>query len=253
MSSASRSVTRNDATMISSSSSPSFSSSYVPPYTPEAPSTVVHPSAANDDNTMNQDTANGEQEEGDNARVGPSKRVTELLALLSKTEVDPAQSPLPSVSSSLDVLSSNGRGDSRKGHDLSFAEALAEVTRLVKNPTVLDHLKQIKAEQHRLERKFWETRQQILQNQDRQVRELKTKVAFTGSLGPREIERLTLQFQKELSELERDEFLPAYDRLLSRQQATLQRMGIPWMFETDDETERNRQQQLMTVIEGLLE
>jgi len=66
-------------------------------------------------------------------------------------------------------------------------------------------------------------------------------------------QRLKASFQKELSELEQDEFLPAWDRLLGRQQSTLERMEVPFMFKTTDPDERRRQQQVINVLEGLMD
>jgi hypothetical protein len=65
------------------------------------------------------------------------------------------------------------------------------------------------------------------------------------------IQRLQLEFQRELFDLEQDEFLPEWDRLLQQQQATLYRIGVPLMVETTEPEERNQQQQIVAVLERL--
>jgi hypothetical protein len=54
-------------------------------------------------------------------------------------------------------------------------------------------------------------------------------------------------------ELEQEEFLLAWDKLLSRQQATLERMNIPLMFETSDPEERRKQQRIVNVLQALID
>jgi hypothetical protein len=65
-------------------------------------------------------------------------------------------------------------------------------------------------------------------------------------------QRLRASFQQELANFEKDEFLPAWDRLLGRQQATLERIGIPLMFETSEVETRRQQQQIINILEGLM-
>lgn len=66
------------------------------------------------------------------------------------------------------------------------------------------------------------------------------------------IQRLQLAFQRELFDLEHDDFLPEWDRLLHRQQATLERIGVPLMSDTTEPEDRNQQQQIVAVLESLM-
>ncbi|CCA71236.1 hypothetical protein PIIN_05174 [Serendipita indica DSM 11827] len=195
---------------------------------------------------------------GENAEdaSGPSDRVSALLSLLGPNKGGEVQTSTPSTRSTHVPDGTLSGGDSRvdRGNLVSFGEALQIVTRLVeRKPGILDHLREIREEQNRLERTFWANRDRIIESQKAQVKELKTKVAMTGPLGPREVEKQKAQFEGELRTLEVDEFLPAWDRLRRRQQSTLQRMGIPYMHETEDEEEQKKQKRLISVLEGWLD
>lgn len=45
-------------------------------------------------------------------------------------------------------------------------------------------------------------------------------------------------FEAELKKFDRERVLPAWDGLIARQQATLERLGVPAMSMTDEKTDR---------------
>ena len=45
-------------------------------------------------------------------------------------------------------------------------------------------------------------------------------------------------FEEELTKFDRERVMPAWDGLVARQQAALERLGVPSMFVTEEGTER---------------
>jgi len=114
----------------------------------------------------------------------PSSQVSALLDLLGDTTV-------PSKDHKTSIISEYGDGTVGSTTILappdtnlryaSFAEALQAVTKLGQRPTVIKHLKEIRDEQNRLEQRYWESRQQLLEKQRKSIEELKTKYAIFGN------------------------------------------------------------------------
>ncbi|PVF96319.1 hypothetical protein CPB86DRAFT_684780, partial [Serendipita vermifera] len=193
------------------------------------------------------------QESASEQQVETSNRVSALLKLLDHNTIpngsEEGNSPPEPKGKGVFTATTEETAPSDL-RTVSFAEALSQITKLAQNPVILKHLIEIRDEQHRLEQKYWENRRQIIKKQESEIKQLKTKVHITGPLGPREAERLRNSFQKEIADFEKDEFLPAWEILLGRQQATLERIGIPLMYETNDVEARRQQQQIMNVLEG---
>jgi len=99
---------------------------------------------------------------------------------------------------------------------------------------------------------LWEERQAIQKKYEEKVKIARTKATMIGTgLTKHEADMLTRAFETELRKFDSERVFPAWDGLVMKQQATLEGVGVPTMFVTDVPRDRERQQRVIQVLEGI--
>ncbi|KAI0643703.1 hypothetical protein C8Q79DRAFT_1012266 [Trametes meyenii] len=106
---------------------------------------------------------------------------------------------------------------------------------------------QMRAEQTALERQLWKERREIQRRHEDRVKAARTQADIIGA-GLTQYEAdvrpayflvaLTDSFRSELQKFDRSRTLPAWDGLLTKQQAALEALGVPAMFPTTQKADR---------------
>ncbi|KAI0771527.1 Alpha/Beta hydrolase protein [Trametes elegans] len=136
----------------------------------------------------------------------------------------------------------------------TFQQALPYLARLSEDEGFLKALRSMRAEQADLERQLWKERRDIQRKHEETVNTARTKASIIGAgLTQYEAEAMTDSFRKELQKFDRDRALHAWDGLLAKQQAALEALGVPTMFPTALEKDREvRADMHATVIAPIL-
>ncbi|KAF9451997.1 hypothetical protein P691DRAFT_756746 [Macrolepiota fuliginosa MF-IS2] len=132
---------------------------------------------------------------------------------------------------------------------LDFDESMPLLLRLSRETSFIDEMKKIKQDQDTLERQLWDERQAIHKEYEDKLKAAKTKCA---SISRHEAEMLVDAHKKELRRFDRDRALPAWDSLVSRQQAKLQRLQVPTMHITSDPSVRELQQRVIQLLTSIM-
>ncbi|TFK29270.1 hypothetical protein FA15DRAFT_664191 [Coprinopsis marcescibilis] len=136
----------------------------------------------------------------------------------------------------------------------SYPVALTHLSRLGEDPAFTSAIKQILDEQNTRERQLWADREAILTKYMDKVTLALTKANLTGG-GISKHEAMMLQdgYQRELRKFDQERVVPAWEGLVSRQQARLESLKVPNMFVTSDPKEREKQSQIIQVLTGLVQ
>ncbi|KAI0751267.1 hypothetical protein C8Q80DRAFT_562844 [Daedaleopsis nitida] len=135
----------------------------------------------------------------------------------------------------------------------TFHQALPHLARLSENPEFVKTLTAMRAEQAELERQLWNERREIQQRHEDRVKAARTKASIIGAgLTQYEADALTDSFRTELLKFDRERVLPAWDGLVTKQQAALEALGVPAMFPSMQVSDRERQQKIMQVLGGIV-
>ncbi|KIM83905.1 hypothetical protein PILCRDRAFT_68770 [Piloderma croceum F 1598] len=111
---------------------------------------------------------------------------------------------------------------------------------------------QVKQEQAALERQLFQERCAIQAKHEEKVKLSQAKAKIVGAgLSKHEADMILAAYQKEMERFDTDRALVAWDGLVAKQQAALENMGVPTMFVTDTLTDRERQQRIVQVLEGI--
>jgi len=175
----------------------------------------------------------------------PSSEISALLAQLQSKPL-----PHPVATEPPQPPPSPARPRKQDARHLSFQQALPRLATLADIPEVRAELIALREEQAALERKLAAERDKLLALQTERVRTERTKAAITGVMPS--AAALTQNFQRELDKFDEERILPAFDNLRARQQRALEGLSVPAMFETDSQSDRERQQRIMQVLEGVL-
>ncbi|KAI0721973.1 hypothetical protein C8T65DRAFT_705024 [Cerioporus squamosus] len=175
-----------------------------------------------------------------NAAVGPSRTPAPTSAS-SRPQYVPSASggsraPGPNTSEDAPATTSNTppsaphtpRQDLRS---CTFQQALPHLARLSEDPDFVKALTTMRSEQAELERQLWNERRAIQQKHEDRVKTARTKASIIGAgLTQYEADALTDSFRAELLKFDRERVLPAWDGLVTKQQAALEALGVPAMF-----------------------
>jgi len=136
----------------------------------------------------------------------------------------------------------------------TFQQALPRLGLLSENPAFVAAVAQLKREQDDLERKLWAEREAIHEKYQDKIKVAKTKAAMLGVAGisKHEAKMMNQAFEVELRKFDSERVLPAWDSLISSQQAALASHRVPTMFPTTSVTDRERQQRVIQVLEGIV-
>ncbi|THU83933.1 hypothetical protein K435DRAFT_783988 [Dendrothele bispora CBS 962.96] len=144
--------------------------------------------------------------------------------------------------------------NSQERSRFTFQQVLPVVARLSEDRDFVKALTSMKKEQEVLERRLWEERTSILKKYEDKVKTAMTKATMTGATGLSKHESTMLSdaCKKELRRFDTERALVLWDGLISQQQEHLARLGVPTMFVTDGQSDRETQQKVMQVLEGLV-
>ncbi|KAG6850165.1 hypothetical protein H0H93_000292 [Arthromyces matolae] len=187
-----------------------------------------------------------------------------VAALLSQLQSAPlpVQNTVPGATSSKarrtyspPPPSFTGTNISVDPRSLSFQQALPYITQLANDPKFVTTLKQLKQEQEDLERQLWEERRDIVRKYEEKVKIATTKATMIGDpgLSKHEADMLQEGLKKALVNFDRDRVLIAWDGLVSKQQLVLLQHKVPTMFSTIQQSDRERQNRIIDVLEGILQ
>ncbi|KAI9063425.1 alpha/beta-hydrolase, partial [Trametes sanguinea] len=131
----------------------------------------------------------------------------------------------------------------------TFQQALPHIARLSEDAGFLKALTAMRAEQADLERQLWKERREIQRKHEERVKTARTKASIIGAgLTQYEADTMTDSFRAELAKFDRERVLPAWDGLLTKQQAALESLGVPAMFPTTHKADREVRAQSRQVI-----
>ncbi|KAH9482456.1 hypothetical protein JR316_0004556 [Psilocybe cubensis] len=178
----------------------------------------------------------------------PSASVASLLSQLNSPPVD---QPPPAFAQGYLVPQPQETLQDRS--KFSFRQSLPVVSELSDNPSFSVAVKRIKSEQDDLERRLWADREAIYAKYHEKLKNAQTKARMIGgTVSQHELNMITDAFKKEIQKFDIERVLPAWDGLISRQQLELSQMGVPTMFVTANVDDRQRQQQVVGLLETLL-
>ncbi|KAG2071918.1 hypothetical protein BDR04DRAFT_1097576 [Suillus decipiens] len=136
---------------------------------------------------------------------------------------------------------------------MSFQQALPHLTRLAENADFVTAIAQLREEQKDLEKQLWEERQAIHRKHENKVKVAQTKAGLIGGgISQHEADMLNDAFRKELQKFDAERVLFVWDGLLRKQQSALEGLGVPTMFPSDLRVDREKQQRVIQVLEGIV-
>ncbi|KAI0662947.1 hypothetical protein C8Q70DRAFT_1050652 [Cubamyces menziesii] len=123
----------------------------------------------------------------------------------------------------------------------TFQQALPHLARLSEDEGFLKALAAAD-----LERQLWKERREIQRKHEERVKTARTQASIIGAgLTQYEADTLTDSFRAELAKFDRERILPAWDGLLTKQQAALESLGVPAMFPTTQQADREEVMQVL--------
>ncbi|KAK0467901.1 uncharacterized protein EV420DRAFT_433899 [Desarmillaria tabescens] len=171
-----------------------------------------------------------------------SQPVKEPFISFDGPRVNPKHNPSPALSSSAE--------DTRS---FTFQQALPHLAQLSQDAQFIEKIVQIKKEQNLLERQLWEERGHIQSKYDEKVKNARTRANVIGSdISKHEADMLCNAYRRELRRFDTERALPLWDNLVREQQERLGQAGVPAMYATTLGTDRERQQRIIQVLEGLI-
>ncbi|KAJ6567284.1 hypothetical protein DFH09DRAFT_1081292 [Mycena vulgaris] len=112
---------------------------------------------------------------------------------------------------------------------LTFQQALPRLAQLSDSRAVVSTIEKLKQEQDKVERELWQERTAIRAKYEEKVKVAKTRATMIGTgLSKHEAEA----YEKELKRFDAERVLPAWDGLVTSQQAALAQLRVPTMFPT---------------------
>ncbi|KAJ6516300.1 hypothetical protein C8R45DRAFT_1087401 [Mycena sanguinolenta] len=137
---------------------------------------------------------------------------------------------------------------------LTFQQALPRLAQLSDDPAVAAAIQKLKQEQDKLERELWTERTAIRVKYEEKVKVAKVKYekVFLPGLSKHEADMLVQAYERELARFDSERVLPAWDGLVTSQQAALAQLRVPTMYPTAVKDDRERQQKVTQVLEGIL-
>jgi len=113
-------------------------------------------------------------------------------------------------------------------------------------------LSQMKQQQVELERLLDKERRAIRVKHDEKVKVAQAKAKIFGAgLSKHEADMMSDAYRKEIRKFDAERVLVAWDGLVAKQQAALENFRVPAMFVTSAKADRERQQRVVQVLEGI--
>ncbi|EJD54092.1 hypothetical protein AURDEDRAFT_180435 [Auricularia subglabra TFB-10046 SS5] len=144
---------------------------------------------------------------------------------------------------------------------MSFQQALPHLSRLADDGNVRQAVVRIRDEQRALERSLADQRAALVRAQHNKAEGERKMATITGGSGltqwhaqaraGQEPKWFNTKFEKELLKFDKEQVLKAWDALVAKQQAELEKLGVPTMFVTEVQADREKQQRVVQVLEGI--
>ncbi|KAG7445956.1 uncharacterized protein BT62DRAFT_1006136 [Guyanagaster necrorhizus] len=184
-----------------------------------------------------------------------SSSVAALLAQLQRPQ-PPAKDPSTFDGTRVSPKHNRSSAFSSPAEDtrsFTFQQALPRIVQLSQDSKFIEKIAQIKKEQDVLERQLWEERGHIQSKYDEKVKNARTRANVIGSdISKHEADMLCDAHRKELLRFDTQRALPLWDNLVREQQERLGQAGVPAMYATAMGADRERQQRIIQVLEGLI-
>ncbi|KAG2345109.1 hypothetical protein BDR05DRAFT_1058619 [Suillus weaverae] len=188
------------------------------------------------------------------SQPSPSCFTTQQTPLQLSQAVSHRSTPQPPEDSAHQLAASTNAFT--QGQDLrmmSFQQALPRLTQLAESADFVAAIARLREEQKDLERQLWEERLAIHRKHENKVKVTQTKAGLIGGgISQHEADMLNDAFRKELRKFDAERVLFAWDGLLQKQQSTLEGLGVPTMFPSDLRVDREKQQRVVQVLEGIV-
>ncbi|PPQ79566.1 hypothetical protein CVT25_003448 [Psilocybe cyanescens] len=137
--------------------------------------------------------------------------------------------------------------------NFTFRQSLPVISELSDNPSFVAAVKKMKTDQDELEHRLWADREAIYTKYQEKLKTAQTKARMIGgTISQHELNMIADAFKKEIQKFDSERALPAWDGLVSRQQLELSQIDVPTMFVTGNVEDRQRQQQVVGLLETLL-
>ncbi|KAF7980885.1 hypothetical protein HWV62_36057 [Athelia sp. TMB] len=121
----------------------------------------------------------------------------------------------------------------------TFQQSLPHLAQLSEDPGIISALSEMRNQQNELERRLMDERSSIQRKHEEKVKVAQAKAKILGSgLSQHEATMLSDAYRHELAKFDKERVLVAWDGLTAKQQAALEKMGVPTMFVTDVKTHR---------------
>ncbi|KAH8118539.1 hypothetical protein DFH11DRAFT_1567865 [Phellopilus nigrolimitatus] len=134
----------------------------------------------------------------------------------------------------------------------TFQQSLPYIAQLSDDPAFIETIAKLRRDQDKLEKRLWEERQAVHMKQAERVKAAVTKANILGTgISEHDANTMRLSFEKELHQFDRDNVMPIWEGLVTRQQVALETLGVPAMFTTSATSDRERQQRVVQVLEGI--
>ncbi|KAL0581231.1 hypothetical protein V5O48_000819 [Marasmius crinis-equi] len=135
----------------------------------------------------------------------------------------------------------------------TFQQALPILAELSTRKELVDALVAMKKSQDTLEKQLSEERKAIREKYDRRIKDASVKARLIGAgLSPHEARMLNDGYKEELKKFDRGKAISAWESLVSQQQEDLSMLGVPTMFLSGHRSDRETQQKVAHVLEGLI-
>jgi hypothetical protein len=120
------------------------------------------------------------------------------------------------------------------------------------DPNFVATLSQMKQKQADLERQLAKERRAIQAKHDEKVKVAQARAKIFGAgLSKHEADMMSDAYKKEMHTFDTERVMIAWDGLVVKQQAALEKLQVPTMFVTSVKTDRERQQRVVQVLEGI--
>ncbi|KAL0064735.1 hypothetical protein AAF712_008281 [Marasmius tenuissimus] len=135
----------------------------------------------------------------------------------------------------------------------TFQQSLPLLAELAARKDLVEALVSMKKSQDTLERQLLEERQSIRKKYDQRIKDASVKARLIGTgLSSHEARMLNDSYKQQLKKFDRERAISAWESLVAKQQENLLALGVPTMFLTGNRSDRETQQKVSQVLEGLM-
>ncbi|KAK1224574.1 hypothetical protein PQX77_012528 [Marasmius sp. AFHP31] len=135
----------------------------------------------------------------------------------------------------------------------TFQQSLPLLAELAARKDLVEALVSMKKSQDTLERQLLEERQSIRKKYDQRIKDASVKARLIGTgLSSHEARMLNDSYKQQLKKFDRERAISAWESLVAKQQEDLLALGVPTMFLTSNRSDRETQQKVSQVLEGLI-